>query len=246
MADEHKVYHFTRPWKWRELRKRFKDDLVERFKTREVRKTDYGDAYVLWKVYEVGVLKGNLHKWFKPITIIDVELKPLLMLEKMYDRWLRRTSQYAALGVDVTADIELFRNSVEDLRRTIVAKAGEVWPRFMEIANWLGLSGGDLGGLVGLAGTLAYLGWPLRKTSMHKAICYFGLYRPSREGTLKYIERTGKRFQRRYNRSARRYLNMLAKSILAKEGRHPPKARDVREILRKLINALKELEPIGV
>jgi len=158
MADEHKVYHFTRPWKWRELRKRFKDDLVERFKTREVRKTDYGDAYVLWKVYEVGVLKGNLHKWFKPITIIDVELKPLLMLEKMYDRWLRRTSQYAALGVDVTADIELFRNSVEDLRRTIVAKAGEVWPRFMEIANWLGLSGGDLGGLVGLAGTLAYLG----------------------------------------------------------------------------------------
>jgi len=132
------------------------------------------------------------------------------------------------------------------LRRIIVAKAREVWPRFMEVAMKLGLDGKDLGGLTGLAGTLTYLGWPLMKPSMHKAVHYFGLYRPSREDILKFMERTGKRFQKHYSGSARRYLNMLTTTILAKEGRYPPKAKDEREVLRRLIKALMKLEPAGV
>jgi len=122
----------------------------------------------------------------KRVTVIDVELKPFLMLERMYDRWLRKARRYVALGADVAADIELFKDRVEDLRRTIVAKAREIWPRFMEIATELGLNKDDLGGLTDLAGTLTYLGWPLMKPSMHKAIRYFGLYRPSREDRLKF------------------------------------------------------------
>ena len=100
------------------------------------------------------------------------------------------------------------------MRRIIVAKAKEVWPRFMEIAAKLGLSEDDLGGLTGLAGTLTYLGWPLMKPSMHKAIRYFGLYKPSREDKLRFMERTGRRFQRHYSGSARRYLNLLTTAIL--------------------------------
>lgn len=246
IADGHKVYHFTRPWRWREIRRRFNDDLRERFKVRDVKKSDYGDAYILWKVYETGVAKGNLHKWFKRVTAIDVELKPLLMLEKMYGRWLRKRCQYAALGVDMNADIDLFKDRLEDIRRRIIVKAKEVWPRFIDIAVRLGLSEYDLGGLTGLAGTLTYLGWPLRKPSIHKAVHYFGLYRPSKEDILKFMERTGKRFQKHYSGSARRYLNMLTTSILAKRERHMPKARDEKEVLRKLIKTLRELEPAGV
>jgi len=243
IIDGHHVYYFTRPWRWRELRNRFSNDLRQRLN--DVRKTDLGDAYVLWKIYETSIIKDNLHKWFKPITIIDVNLKPLLMLERIYNLRLRKTRQYAALGVDVSADMKLFKERYQDLRRIIVAKAKEVWPRFMEIAAKLGLGEDDLGGLTGLAGTLTYLGWPLKKPSMHKLRRYFGLYRPSKEDRMKFMERTGKSFQRRYSGSARRYLNMLTNAVLAKDGRHLPKARDEKEVLRKLIETLKGMEPAG-
>ena len=52
------VYYFSRSWGWRELRRRFRDELRDRFRAVEVRKTDFGDAYVLWRVYEVGVERG--------------------------------------------------------------------------------------------------------------------------------------------------------------------------------------------
>ena len=39
------VYYFTRPWKWREVRERFREDL--KIKTGRVSKTDEGDAYLL-------------------------------------------------------------------------------------------------------------------------------------------------------------------------------------------------------
>ena len=68
-----------------EIRRQFKDDLKDRFKMKDFRKTDYRDAYILWKVYETAIAKGNLRNWFKLITIIDVELKPILMLEN--DVW---------------------------------------------------------------------------------------------------------------------------------------------------------------
>ncbi|RLI89939.1 MAG: hypothetical protein DRO65_03655, partial [Candidatus Altiarchaeales archaeon] len=78
-----------------------------------------------------------------------------------------------------------------------------------------------------------------------KAVHYFGLYRPSREDRLKFMQRVGKKFQRRYSGSARRYLNMLTTAILAKE-RKRPKAKDEKKMLKKLIETLKELEPAGV
>ncbi|MCD6535573.1 MAG: hypothetical protein J7K49_00900 [Thaumarchaeota archaeon] len=246
IADGHGVYHFTRPWKWKELRKRFKDDLREKLKVKDIRKSDYSDAYILWKVYDVGIAKGDVHKWFKRITMIDVELKPLLMIERRYEESLRRARQDASLGIDVTADIELFEDKVQRIRRMIVAKAEEVWPKFVEIMDRLGLDEDDLRGLTGIAGTLTYLGWPLRRPSIQKAIHYFGLYRPSRRDMLKFMKRTGKRFQKRYNGSARRYLNMLAVAVLAKEGRYPPKAKGEKEVLRRLIKALKELESAEV
>ena len=144
----------------------------------------------------------------------------------------------------MSADVKLFKERYQDLRRIIVARAKD-WPRFMEIAAKLRPSEDDLGGLTGLAGRLTYLGWPLRRPSMHKLRRYLGLYKPSKEDRMKFMERTGKRFQRRYSRSARRYLNMLTKAVLAKDGRHLPKARDEKEVLRKLIETLKEMEPAG-
>ena len=244
IADGCKVYHFTRPWWWRELRSRFREDLRERFRVENVKRSDYGDAYVLWKVYETAIAKGNVHKWFKRITPMDIELKPLLTLERTYDRWLRRIRQHAALGVDVGADIDLFKDRLRDLRKRIVAKAGEIWPRFMEIAERLGLDEDDLGGLTGLAGTLTYLGWPLRKLSTRGAIHYYGLYKlSSKEYKLRFMEGAGKRFRKRYSGSARRYLNVLTTTILAKEGRYPPKAKDEKDVLKRLIKMLKDLEP---
>ena len=241
-----RIWYFTRPWRWRELRNRFSNDLKRRLKAKDVRKTDFGDAYLLWKVYEVSVAKGNLEKWFRRITPIDIELRPLLTMERVYERWLRKACQYEALGVDMGADINLFRDKLEGLRRVIVAKARELWPRFMEVAMKLGLDKDDLGGLTGLAGTLTYLGWPLRKPSMHKAIRYFGLYKPSREDKLRFMERTGRRFQRHYSGSARRYLNLLTTAILTKERRFPPKTRDEAKTLKKLIGTLRQLELAGV
>jgi len=48
IVDGRSVYYFTRPWRWRDLRRRFKDDLKERFKIKEVGKTDFGDALESW------------------------------------------------------------------------------------------------------------------------------------------------------------------------------------------------------
>ena len=48
------VYYFTRPWKWREIRERFKEDL--KTGTGRVSKSDDGDAYLIWKVYELSLI----------------------------------------------------------------------------------------------------------------------------------------------------------------------------------------------
>jgi hypothetical protein len=76
------VYYFTRPWKWRDIRERFREDLKTR--TGKVSKTDEGDAFLLWKVYELSLIKNNTHRYFKPLTIVDIELRPLLMRENMF------------------------------------------------------------------------------------------------------------------------------------------------------------------
>jgi len=79
VSNGKRVYYFTRSWKWEEARERFRDDLKARVgKYRRVMK---GDAYILWKIYELSLIKRNTHRYFKPLTIIDVELRPLLMRE---------------------------------------------------------------------------------------------------------------------------------------------------------------------
>ena len=64
------VYYFTSPWKWREIRERFREDLKTR--TGRVSKSDNGDAYLIWKVYELSLIKNNTHRYFRLLTIVDV------------------------------------------------------------------------------------------------------------------------------------------------------------------------------
>jgi hypothetical protein len=42
ISNGKRIYYFTRPWKWEEARKRFKDEL--KAKTGKVSKSDKGDA----------------------------------------------------------------------------------------------------------------------------------------------------------------------------------------------------------
>ena len=109
------VYYFTRPWKWREIRERFREDLKTR--TGKVSKTDDGDAFLLWKVYELSLIKNNTHRYFKSLTIIDIELRPLLMRENMLYKNLQRTRNTSIFGVDVESDVEMQEKMLEDVRR---------------------------------------------------------------------------------------------------------------------------------
>jgi hypothetical protein len=79
VSNGRRVYYFTRPWKWKEIRERFREDL--KIKTGKVSKSDEGDAFLLWKIYELSLIKNNTHRYFKTLTIIDIELRPLLMRE---------------------------------------------------------------------------------------------------------------------------------------------------------------------
>ncbi len=47
ISNGKRVYYFTRPWKWKEIRERFKEGL--KAKIGKVSKTDKGDAYLLWR-----------------------------------------------------------------------------------------------------------------------------------------------------------------------------------------------------
>jgi len=229
IADGRRVYHFTRPWRWRELRRRFKDDLKERFKTREVGKTDFGDAYVLWKVYEVGVAKGNLHKWFKRIDIVDVEFRPLLTKEAMIARMVDRLERMEMMGMRVD-EVEEVKELLERVRREIVDRGFKLMPWLQEVSKRMGLDGEDTYALTGLIGLVVYL----KRLSYHQGIRYLGLYKARRRGA------------KRFSGRVRRYLVMLATSIVRREGRFPPKLKDLRRILRKLITSMRELELAGV
>ena len=55
-----------------------------------VSKDGKGDAYILSKIYESSLIKRNTRRYFKPLTVIDVELRPLLMREQMLYRSLQR------------------------------------------------------------------------------------------------------------------------------------------------------------
>jgi len=136
ISNGRKVYYFTRPWKWEEMRKeRFRDELKAR--VGKVSKDDRGDAFLLWKAYELSLTKNNTHRYFRQLTLIDAELRPLLMKEQMLYRNLQRVRSAGIVGVDVGGDVKILEEMVEDARREIVDKAIKVIARFMDIADTL-------------------------------------------------------------------------------------------------------------
>jgi hypothetical protein len=231
ISNGRRVYYFTRPWKWEEARERFRGELKAR--TGKVSKSDEGDAYILWKIYELSLIKNNTHRYFKPLTIIDVELRPLLMREQMLYRNLQRVRSASIVGVDVGGDVKILEEMVEDARKEIVDKAIKIIPRFINIANSLGLNRDDINGLAGLAGLLVYD----KFVSCKKSIDYLGLFKAKG----RYGERNKK-----YSRKVQRYLIMLTNAILCKNGEtRIPRYRDLREMLKKIVDVRKSMGLAG-
>ncbi|MCL7401166.1 MAG: hypothetical protein LZ168_00005, partial [Thaumarchaeota archaeon] len=231
-SNGRRVYYFTRPWKWEEMRReRFRDEL--KAKVGKVSKDDKGDAFLLWKAYELSLIKRNTHRYFKPLTIIDVELRPLLMREEMLYRNLQRVLNASMVGVDVGGDVKISEEMVEDARKEVVDKAIKIIPRFMDIADSLGLDRDDINGLAGLAGELAYN----KATSYRKSINYHGL--------CKAKGRNGRR-NKKYSRKIQRYLIMLTNAILHKNGeRRIPRYKDLRNTLKKIVDIRKSMGLAG-
>jgi len=99
-----------------------------------------------------------------------------------------------------------------------------------DLSKRMGLDEEDMYALTGLIGLAVYL----KRLSYHQGIRYLGLYKAGRRGV------------KRYNGRVRRYLVMLATSIVHREGRFPPKLKNLRATLRMLTNLMQELEPTGV
>jgi hypothetical protein len=232
ISNGRRVYYFTRPWKWEEMRKeRFRNELKAR--VGKVSKDDRGDAFLLWKAYELSLTKNNTHRYFKPLTIIDVELRPLLMREQMLYRNLQRVRNASMVGVDVGGDVKILEEMVEDARREVVDKAIKIIPRFMEIANSLGLGGDDINGLAGLAGELVYN----RSISYDSSVRFHGLYK---------VKGYDARKRKKYSGKAQRYLSMLTNAILRKNGdKHSPTFKDMRRVLKMVIEARKQIGLAG-
>jgi len=166
-------------------------------------KTDDGDAYLIWKVYELSLIKNNTHRYFKTLTMIDIELRPLLMRENMFYRNLQRIRNASIVGVDVGSDIKMLEKMVEDARREIIDKATRLIPGFMDIARGLGLDVDDVNGLIGLAGLLVYN----KSTSYQKSVKYLGIYKAKGRDAWKI---------KKYSSMAQRYLMILTNTILLK------------------------------
>ena len=227
VSNGRKAYYFAKPWKWREIRQRFREDLKTR--TGKISKSDRGDAFLLWKVYQLSLTKNNTHKYFKPLTIIDVELRPLLMKEELLYKNLQRVQRSSMIGVDVGSDIRMLEKMVEDVRREIVDRATRLIQGFMDIAKSLGLDMDDVNGLIGLAGLLVYN----KSTSYQKSIKYLGLYKAKGRDAWKI---------KKYSSKAQRYLTMLTNTILLKNGEcRPPRYRGLRKILKGVIESGKRM-----
>jgi len=172
VSNGRKIYYFTRPWKWREVRQRFREDL--KAKTGRVSKTDKGDAFLLSKVYELSLIKKNTKRYFRPLTIVDIELRPLLMREEVLYKNLQRIRNASIIGVDVESDVEMQEKRLKDVRREIVDRAIKLILGFTDIAKNLGLDSEDINGLTGLAEELVYN----RSTSSYSSsVRFHGLYK---------------------------------------------------------------------
>ena len=221
------VYYFTRPWKWKEIRKRFKDEL--KAKIGKASKTDKGDAFLLWKVYELSLIKNNTHRYFRPLTIVDVELRPLLMREEMLYRNLQRVRNASIIGVDVESDAKILEKKVEEVRREIVDRAVRLIPTFIDITECLGLDLDDVNGLAGLAGLLVYN----KSTSYRKSVKYLGLFKAKGRDAWRI---------KKYSSKTQRYLTMLTNTILWRNGEYrPPRYRDLRRVLRVVVESRKQM-----
>jgi len=130
-------------------------------------------AYLLWKVYELSLVKNNTHRYFKLLTIVDVELRPLLLKEMILYKDLQKIRNASMIGVDIGSDVKMLEKMVEDVRKEIVNETINIIPRYMKIANSLGLDREDIGGLTGLAGELVYN----RSASYSSSVKFHGLYK---------------------------------------------------------------------
>jgi len=231
ISNGRKVYYFTRPWKWKEIRGRFKEEL--KAKTGKVSKSDRGDAYLLWKAYELSLIKNNTHRYFRPLTIIDIELRPLLMRENMLYKNLQRIRNASIVGVDVESDVEILEKRLKDVRREIVDRAIKLIPGFTDIVKNLGLDSEDINGLTGLAGELVYN----RSTSYSSSVRFHGLYKAKGYDARK---------MKKYNHRAQKYLMMLTNAILRKNNElHLPRYKDMRRVLWMVIGARKQIGLAG-
>ena len=209
------------------IRKKFKEELKAR--TGWMSKTDDGDAYLLWKVYELSLVRNTTHRYFKTLSIIDIELRPLLMRENMLYNNLQRIRNASIVGVDVGSDVKISEKMVEDVRREIIDKATRLIPGFIDIARGLGLDVDDVNGLIGLAGLLVYI----KSTSYQKSVKYLGLYKVKGRDAWK---------MKKYSSKAQRYLIMLTNTILLKNGEcRLPRYRGLRKILKAVIESGKRM-----
>ncbi|MCL7389905.1 MAG: hypothetical protein LZ173_08275, partial [Thaumarchaeota archaeon] len=134
---------------------------------------------------------------------------------------------------DVGGDVKILEEMVEDARRRVVDKAIKIIPRFINIANSLGLDGDDISGLAGLAGELVYD----RSMSYSSSVRFHGLYK---------VKGYNARGRKKYSRKAQRYLLMLTNAILLKNGdKHSPTFKDMRRVLKMVIEARKQIGLAG-
>ncbi len=226
--DGRRVFYFARPWKWREIRQRFREDLKS--KTGRVSKSDRGDAFLLWKVYELSLIKKNTHRYFKEINNVDVELRPLLMKENILYKTLQKLQAMKEVGVDVLNEIKEYEEKLKNIRMEIVEKAFNVIPRFNEIAEGLGLGKEDISGLTGLTALLVYL----KLRSVNKCINYMKLFKAKGKDGKKKLK---------CNRKLARYCNILTHSILWRNNQYGiARLKDMRMTVKKLVSLLRETE----
>jgi len=231
ISNGRRVYYFTRPWKWKEIRERFKNEL--KAKTGKVLKTDRGDAYLLWKVYELSLIKNNTHRYFRLLTIVDVELRPLLMREEVLYKSLQRVQRTSMIGVEVGSDVKVLEKMVEDARREIIDKATKLIQGLIDVARCLGLDMDDINGLTGLTGLLVYI----KSASYRKSIKYLGLYKAK--------SRDARRIKK-YSNKAQRYLTMLTYAILRKNGEvGVPRYKDMRKVLKVVVELREQMGLAG-
>jgi hypothetical protein len=167
------------------------------------------------------------------LTIVDVELRPLLIMEEMLYRNPQRMRSTSIVDVDVGGDVKISEKMVEDVRREIIDKAINNIPRFMDIADSLGLDRDDINGLAGLAGELTYN----KFTSYSSSLRFHGLYD---------AKGCDVRRKKKYNHKVQRYLIMLTHAILWKNGdKRLPKFKDMRRVLKMLIEARKQMGLVG-